>query len=287
MALVSMKEMLLKAQKEHYAVGQFNINNLEWVEAILDEAQLLQCPVILGVAEKAMKYMGGWDTVVGMVRGYIKDNHISVPVALHVDHGSSFEVCKAAIEAGFTSVMIDGSRLPLDENIATVKKVVDYAHAHDPMISVEAELGKVGGQEDDVVAESMYAVPEECVRMVKETGLDCLAPALGSVHGPYHGEPHLGFDRMEQIHQMVGVPLVLHGGSGIPNDQLRKAIDRGTCKINVNTECMQYWTKMVREILAKDPDVYDPRQIIGPAKAGIQETMKLHCEVFGCIGKVK
>ncbi|MCH3909064.1 MAG: class II fructose-1,6-bisphosphate aldolase [Bacilli bacterium] len=285
MALVSMKEMLLKAQKEHYAVGQFNINNVEWVGAILDEAELLKTPVILGVSEGAMKYMGGWHTVVGIVKGYMEDKHISVPVALHVDHGSSFEACKAAIDAGFTSVMIDGSKLPLEENIATVKKVVDYAHPRG--VSVEAELGRVGGQEDSVVAESMYAIPEECVRMVKETGIDCLAPALGSVHGPYHGEPHLGFKEMETIHEMVALPLVLHGGSGIPDNQLRMAIERGTCKINVNTECQQFWAAIVREVIAKDKDVYDPRKIIGPGKEGIKKTMHDHCVVFGCIGKAE
>jgi fructose-1,6-bisphosphate aldolase class II len=280
-----MKEMLLKAQKEHYAVGQFNINNVEWVGAILDEAELLKTPVILGVSEGAMKYMGGWHTVVGIVKGYMEDKHISVPVALHVDHGSSFEACKAAIDAGFTSVMIDGSKLPLEENIATVKKVVDYAHPRG--VSVEAELGRVGGQEDSVVAESMYAIPEECVRMVKETGIDCLAPALGSVHGPYHGEPHLGFKEMETIHEMVALPLVLHGGSGIPDNQLRMAIERGTCKINVNTECQQFWAAIVREVIAKDKDVYDPRKIIGPGKEGIKKTMHDHCVVFGCIGKAE
>ena len=285
MALVSMKEMLLKAQKEHYAVGQFNINNVEWVGAILDEAQTLKTPVSLGVSEGAMRYLGGWHTLVGMVKGYIEDKNISVPVALHVDHGSSFEVCKNAIDAGFTSVMIDGSHYPLEENIALVKKVVEYAHPRG--VSVEAELGRVGGQEDDVVAESMYAIPEECVRLVKETGIDCLAPALGSVHGPYHGEPKLGFPQMEEIHQLVGIPLVLHGGSGIPDFQLKMAIERGTCKINVNTECQQYWARIVREVIAKDKDVYDPRKIIGPGKAGIQETMRKHCEVFGCINKAE
>lgn len=285
MALENMVDMLKKAQAGHYAVGQFNINNVEWVGAILDEAETLKCPVILGVSEGAMKYMGGWHTVVGMVKGYIEDKHIDVPVALHVDHGGSFAACKAAIDAGFTSVMIDGSKLPLEENIKTVKEVVDYAHKRG--VSVEAELGRVGGQEDNVVAESMYAIPEECVRMVKETGIDCLAPALGSVHGPYHGEPHLGFDQMEKIHEMINLPLVLHGGSGIPDEQLRKAIDRGTCKINVNTECQQFWAAIVRKVIAADKDVYDPRKIIGPGKAGIQETMRTHCEVFGCIGKAK
>ena len=283
MALVNMKEMLLKAREGKYAVGQFNINNVEWTAAILDKAQELNAPVILGVTSGASTYMGGWNTVVGLVRGLIIDHNITVPVALHVDHGASFEICKAAIDAGFTSVMIDGSHHPLEENIAIVKKVVDYAHLRG--VTVEAELGKVGGQEDNVVAESMYAVPEECVRMVKETGIDCLAPALGSVHGPYHGEPKLGFKEMDTINQMVGVPLVLHGGSGIPEDQIKRAISLGTAKINVNTESQQAWTKIVREVLNKDPNVYDPRKIIGPGKKGIQEVVQAKCEIFGCINK--
>lgn len=283
MALENMVGMLGKAQEGRYAVGQFNINNVEWVGAILDKAEELKTPVILGVSEGAMRYMGGWHTVVGMVKGYIQDKNITVPVAIHLDHGSSFESCKAAIDAGFTSVMIDGSHYPLEENIALVKKVVEYAHPRG--VSVEAELGKVGGQEDDVVAETMYADPDECVRMVKETGIDCLAPALGSVHGPYHGEPKLGFKEMELIHNLVKLPLVLHGGSGIPKEQIQRAISLGTCKINVNTECQQYWARIVREVIAKDQKVYDPRKIIGPGKKGIQETMTEHCEWFGCIGK--
>ena len=283
MALVNMKEMLLKAREGKYAVGQFNINNVEWTAAILDKAQELNAPVILGVTSGASTYMGGWNTVVGLVRGLIIDHNITVPVALHVDHGASFEICKAAIDAGFTSVMIDGSHHPLEENIAIVKQVVDYAHLRG--VTVEAELGKVGGQEDNVVAESMYAVPEECVRMVKETGIDCLAPALGSVHGPYHGEPKLGFKEMDTINQMVGVPLVLHGGSGIPEDQIKRAISLGTAKINVNTETQQAWAKIVREVLNKDPNVYDPRKIIGPGKKGIQEVVQAKCEIFGCINK--
>ena len=283
MALVNMKEMLLKAREGKYAVGQFNINNVEWTAAILDKAQELNAPVILGVTSGASTYMGGWNTVVGLVRGLIIDHNITVPVALHVDHGASFEICKAAIDAGFTSVMIDGSHHPLEENIAIVKQVVDYAHLRG--VTVEAELGKVGGQEDNVVAESMYAVPEECVRMVKETGIDCLAPALGSVHGPYHGEPKLGFKEMDTINQMVGVPLVLHGGSGIPEDQIKRAISLGTAKINVNTESQQAWAKIVREVLNKDPNVYDPRKIIGPGKKGIQEDVQAKCEIFGCINK--
>ena len=283
MALVSMKEMLLKAREGKYAVGQFNINNAEWTSAILDRAQELNTPVILGVSSGAAKYMGGWNTVVGIVRGIIIDHNITVDVALHLDHGASFEVCKAAIDAGFTSVMIDGSHFPLEENIAIVKKVVDYAHLRG--VSVEAELGRVGGQEDDVIAETMYAVPEECLRLIKETGIDCLAPALGSVHGPYHGEPNLGFKEMETINNLCGVPLVLHGGSGIPDDQIKRAISLGTAKINVNTESQQAWTKIVREVIANDANVYDPRKIIGPGKKGIAEVVTAKCEVFGSIGR--
>lgn len=283
MGLVNMKEMLIKARKEHYAVGQFNINNLEWTQAILDEAQALNAPVILGVSEGAGKYMGGWTVVSAMVKAYIEAKNITVPVALHLDHGTSFEVCKAAIDAGFTSVMIDASHYPFEENIEMTKKVVEYAHARG--VSVEAELGKVGGQEDNIVAESMYADPEECKILVEKTGIDCLAPALGSVHGPYHGEPKLGFKEMAYINELLNMPLVLHGGSGIPDEQLRKAIDRGTAKINVNTESQQAWTAIVRKVLSEDSKVYDPRKIIGPGKEGIKAVVRAKCEVFGCINK--
>lgn len=290
MALENMCEMLKKAHEGHYAVGQFNINNLEWTSAILDECQELKCPVILGVSEGAAKYMGGFDTIYGMVAGYMKDNNITIPVALHVDHGSSFDVCKKAIDAGFTSVMIDASKHPLDENIRIVKEVVDYAHSQKNYVSVEAELGHVGGQEDNVVSQGvLYADKDECKKLVDVTKVDCLAPALGSVHGPYHGEPKLGFKEMEEINELVGIPLVLHGGSGIPDFQLRMAIDRGTCKINVNTECQQAFSKILREIVATtDPvKVYDPRKLLGPAKQGIKDVVKAHCEVFGCIGKAE
>ena len=283
MALVNMKEMLIAAKEGKYAIGQFNINNAEWTSAILDKAEELKTPVILGVSSGAAKYMGGWNTVVGIVRGIIIDHNITVPVALHLDHGSSFEMCKAAIDAGFTSVMIDGSHHPLEENIAMCKQVVEYAHLRG--VSVEAELGKVGGQEDDVIADTMYADPEECIRLVKETGIDCLAPALGSVHGPYKGEPKLGFEEMELIGRTCGVPLVLHGGSGIPEDQIKRSISLGTAKINVNTESQQAWTKIVREVLSTDTKVYDPRKIIGPGKKGIAAVVEEKCAIFGCNNK--
>ena len=284
MGLVNMKDMLEKARQGHYAVGQFNINNLEWTIAILDEVQKLNAPVILGVSEGAAKYMGGVDVIVGMVKGYMKDANITVPVALHVDHGSSFDFCKKAIDAGFTSVMIDASKHELEENIRITKEVVDYAHAHG--VTVEAELGHVGGQEDNVVSQGvLYADPNECVKLVNETKIEDLAPALGSVHGPYHGEPKLGFKEMAEIAGLVKMPLVLHGGSGIPDYQIKKAIECGTCKINVNTECQMAFTKIVREVVAKDSEVYDPRKVIGPGKEGIKEVVREKCEIFGCINK--
>lgn len=287
MALENMVGMLNKAFKEHYAVGQFNINNVEWTSAILEEAEKTKTPVILGVTTSAAKYMGGWHTVVGMVKGLMEDLKITVPVALHVDHGPTVKDCKDAIDAGFTSVMIDASHYPLEENIRIVKEVTDYAHSRPNYVSVEAELGRVGGQEDFVVAESAYAIPEECVRLVKETGVDCLAPALGSVHGPYHGEPKLGFKEMKEIAELVNIPLVLHGGSGIPNDQLRMAIDRGTSKININTECQMAWTKIVREVLSTNDKVYDPRKIIGPGREGIKQVFIDKVTVFGSLGKAE
>ena len=287
MALENMVGMLNKAFKEHYAVGQFNINNVEWTSAILEEAEKTKTPVILGVTTSAAKYMGGWHTVVGMVKGLMEDLKITVPVALHVDHGPTVKDCKDAIDAGFTSVMIDASHYPLEENIRIVKEVTDYAHSRPNYVSVEAELGRVGGQEDFVVAESAYAIPEECVRLVKETGVDCLAPALGSVHGPYHGKPKLGFKEMKEIAGLVNIPLVLHGGSGIPNDQLRMAIDRGTSKININTECQMAWTKIVREVLSTNDKVYDPRKIIGPGREGIKQVFIDKVTVFGSLGKAE
>lgn len=287
MALENMVGMLNKAFKEHYAVGQFNINNVEWTSAILEEAEKTKTPVILGVTTSAAKYMGGWHTVVGMVKGLMEDLKITVPVALHVDHGPTVKDCQDAIDAGFTSVMIDASHYPLEENIRIVKEVTDYAHSRPNYVSVEAELGRVGGQEDFVVAESAYAIPEECVRLVKETGVDCLAPALGSVHGPYHGEPKLGFKEMKEIAGLVNIPLVLHGGSGIPNDQLRMAIDRGTSKININTECQMAWTKIVREVLSTNDKVYDPRKIIGPGREGIKQVFIDKVTVFGSLGKAE
>lgn len=282
MSLVNMKEMLIKAKDNQYAVGQFNINNLEWTQAILEVAQENNSPVILGVSEGAAKYMGGFYTVVCMVKGLMKDKDISVDVAIHLDHGSSFEKCKEAIDAGFTSVMIDGSKHPIDKNIEITKQVVDYAKKRN--VTVEAEVGVVGGEEDGVIGEGViYASKEECIRITKESGIDCLAPALGSVHGEYKGEPKLGFDEMAEINEATDLPLVLHGGSGIPDFQIQKAIDRGTAKINVNTECQQAFTKTVREVLNADAKVYDPRKYIKPGKESIKKVVFEKMKLFKSI----
>ena len=284
MPLVSMTEMLNKALEGKYAVGQFNINNLEWTQGILAAAEEEKSPVILGVSEGAARHMGGFKTVVMMVQGLLEDMNITVPVAIHLDHGSSFDKCKQAIDAGFTSVMIDASHHPFEENVETTKAVVEYAHAKG--VSVEAELGTVGGQEDDVVAEGViYADPQECKELVEKTGIDCLAPALGSVHGPYKGEPNLGFAEMEEIKNLTNMPLVLHGGTGIPLADIQKSISLGTSKINVNTENQIAFTKKVREVLAADAEAYDPRKYMVPGREAIKATVIGKIREFGSNGK--
>ncbi|MDJ1112022.1 MULTISPECIES: class IIb fructose-bisphosphate aldolase FdaB [Macrococcus] len=284
MPLVSMKEMLIKAKEGGYAVGQYNLNNLEFTQAILGASQEENAPVILGVSEGAAKYMGGFYTVVKMVEGLLEDMKITVPVAIHLDHGSSFENCKAAIDAGFTSVMIDASHHSFEENVEITKKVVEYAHSKG--VSVEAELGRVGGQEDDVVSDGVvYADAKECQELVEKTGIDCLAPALGSVHGPYKGEPNLGFKEMEEIGNATGLPLVLHGGTGIPTKDIERSISLGTAKINVNTENQIASAKAVRDTLNNDPDVYDPRKYLGPAREAIKATVIGKIKEFGTSNK--
>lgn len=283
MGLVSMTEMLKKAQEGKYAVGQFNINNLEWTQAILQAAKESNSPVILGVSEGAAKYQGGFKVVAAMVKALVETMEVEQPVALHLDHGQSFENCKAAIDAGFTSVMIDGSHHSIEKNIEMSKEVVEYAHARN--CSVEAEVGTVGGEEDGVIGGIQYADAQECLRIVKEANVDALAAALGSVHGEYVGEPVLGFTEMQEISELTGAPLVLHGGSGIPTDQIKKSIELGHAKINVNTECQQVWTAAVRETLKTNDKVYDPRKVIGPGKEAIVKVVKEKMEEFGSTNK--
>jgi fructose-bisphosphate aldolase, class II len=288
MTLVSMKQMLNDALAGGYAVGQFNLNNLEFTQAILQAAQEERTPVILGVSEAYIPYMGGLPCIAGMVRSLIEYYDITVPVALHLDHGSTYEVCIRALHAGFTSVMIDASHHSLEENIAVTQRVTEAAHVLGA--TVEAELGRITGREDDLVvdeAEGMYAVTEDCVRLVRETGIDCLAPALGSVHGPYRGQPKLGFERMDEIRRLTGLPLVLHGGSGLPEEEIRQAISLGTSKINVNTDNQFACTQAIRTYLEEHPAAYDPRNYLNPAKAAIKASVQAKIQLFGSAGKAE
>lgn len=280
--LENMKNMLEKAKKGKYAVPHLNINNLEWAKYILEECQELNSPVILGVSEGAAKYMGGYNVITGMVNGLLKDLNITIPVALHLDHGSSFETCKKAIDAGFSSVMIDGSKLNLEDNIKVTKEVIAYAESKN--VSVEAEIGCIGGSEDGVSNEILHAKTEDCVKIVNETNLCTLAPALGSVHGIYKGEPNLNFERMKEISEKTNLPLVLHGGTGIPDDKIKMAISCGISKINVNTELQLAWHGALKEFVLNN-DVYDPRKVIGSGELAIKEAVKAKVILFGSNNK--
>lgn len=281
--LVNMREILLKAKEGKYAVPQFNINNLEWTKFILEECNNLNSPVILGVSEGAAKYMGGYKVVTNMVNALIETLNINIPVVIHLDHGSSFESCKSAIDSGFTSVMIDASKFNLEENIKITNEVVKYAKERN--VSVEAEIGHIGGNEDGVTGGILYADKEECKILVKETGIDTLAPALGSAHGLYKGEPKLELNLMKEISEETNLPLVLHGGTGIPDYQIKKAIECGTCKINLNTELQVAWAKGVRELLDNNKEVYDPRKIIKAGEQNIKNVIKDKVNLLGCLNK--
>ena len=285
--LVSAKEMLTKAKEGKYAVGQFNINNLEWTKAILQTAQENNSPVILGVSEGAGKYMGGWDVVVGMVNGLLKDMKITVPVALHIDHGT-YEGAKAVIEAGFSSVMFDGSHYPIDENIEKTKEII--ALASEKGISVEAEVGAIGGEEDGVVGNGEVADPDEC-KMIADLGVTMLAAGIGNIHGKYPANwKGLNFEVLAKIQEKTpGVPLVLHGGTGIPADMIKKAISLGVSKINVNTECQLAFAEATRKYIEAGKDLegkgFDPRKLLAPGTQAIKDTVKEKMELFGSIDK--
>ena len=274
-----MNQMLKKAKEEHYAVPHFNINNLEWTKFILEECNELNVPVILGVSEGAVKYMGSYLVVADMVKALVKSLNIKIPVCLHLDHGSSLESCISAIDAGFSSVMIDGSRLPLEENIKITKDVVSYAHERG--ISVEAEVGHIGTTEDNMTKEETNATLEDCQILYENTDIDALAAALGSVHGFYKKEANLDFETMELINKSLPVPLVLHGGTGIPDDKIRMAISKGISKININTELQSVWSKAVRKYLLENEDVYDPRKIISSGEAAMKERISEIVTLFG------
>ena len=281
--LVSAKEMLTKAKEGKYAVGQFNINNLEWTKAILQTAQENNSPVILGVSEGAGKYMGGWDVVVGMVNGLLKDMKITVPVALHIDHGT-YEGAKAVIEAGFSSVMFDGSHYPIEENIEKTKEII--ALASEKGISVEAEVGAIGGEEDGVVGNGEVADPDEC-KMIADLGVTMLAAGIGNIHGKYPANwKGLNFEVLAKIQEKTpGVPLVLHGGTGIPADMIKKAISLGVSKINVNTECQLAFAEATRKYIEAGKDLegkgFDPRKLLAPGTQAIKDTVKEKMELFG------
>ena len=285
--LVSAKEMLTKAKEGHYAVGQFNINNLEWTKAILLTAEELKSPVILGVSEGAGKYMCGYKTVVGMVNGMIEELGITVPVALHLDHGS-YEGALKCIEAGFSSVMFDGSHYPIEENIEKTKELVRITG--EKGISLEAEVGSIGGEEDGVVGMGECADPKEC-KMIADLGVTMLAAGIGNIHGKYpENWAGLSFETLDAVSKEVGdMPLVLHGGTGIPADMIQKAISLGVSKINVNTECQLAFAAATRKYIEEGKDQtgkgFDPRKLLAPGFEGIKATVKEKMELFGSVGK--
>lgn len=285
--LVSAEEMLKKAKAGHYAVGQFNINNLEWTKSILLTAQELKSPVILGVSEGAGKYMCGYKTVVGMVNGMLEELKITVPVALHLDHGS-YEGAKACIEAGFSSVMFDGSHYSIEENVEKTKELVGICKERG--ISLEAEVGAIGGEEDGVIGAGECADPKEC-KMVADLGVTMLAAGIGNIHGKYPANwAGLSFETLDAIQKETGeMPLVLHGGTGIPADMIKKAITLGVSKINVNTECQLAFQEATRAYIEAGKDLegkgFDPRKLLAPGAEAIKKTVKEKMELFGSVGK--
>ncbi len=285
--LVSAAEMLKKAKAGHYAVGQFNINNLEWTKAILQAAEECKSPVILGVSEGAGKYMAGYKTVVGMVSAMVEEMNITVPVALHLDHGS-YEGAKKCIEAGFSSVMFDGSHYGIEENIEKTKEIIELAHGLG--ISVEAEVGSIGGEEDGVVGAGEVADPNEC-KLIADLGVDMLAAGIGNIHGVYPANwAGLNFEALDKIQEKTGtMPLVLHGGTGIPDEMIAKAIDLGVSKINVNTECQLVFAAATREYIEAGKDQsgkgFDPRKLLAPGAAAIKAKVIEKMQLFGSVGK--
>lgn len=276
--LVNSKEILEKAKQGNYAVPHFNINNLEWTRYILEEMQELNSGVILGVSEGAIKYMGGVNVVTNLVKSLIKDLNIQIDVVLHLDHGSSFEICQKCIDAGFTSVMIDASHHPLLKNIEITKKVVEYAH--DKNVTVEAEIGQIGGTEDGMEGKNYNAKLEDVIALVNSTHIDSVAPALGSVHGLYKGKPNLDFITMKKISENVSIPLVLHGGTGIPDNLIQEAIKNGINKININTELQIAWANEVRKFLKENETVYDPRKVISSGEKAVKNVVKEKTKLF-------
>ena len=283
MPLVTTKEMFEKSMKEGFAIGAFNVNNMEIIQAIIEAAEETQSPVILQASQGALKY-AGIEYISALAK--LAAEKATVPVALHLDHGTDFEQIMLCIRNGFTSVMIDGSKYVLDENIAITKKVVEVAHSVG--VSVEAELGKIGGTEDDIVVserEATFTDPLEAKRFVEETGVDSLAIAIGTAHGPYKGEPKLDFNRLKEIRSAIDTCIVLHGSSGVPEAALKEAIDLGVSKINIDTDVRMAFAKGVKDAIAAKPEEYDPRKLLGPAKEEMKKVIKEKMEIFGSVGK--
>lgn len=276
--LVNAKRVLKRAKNNRYAIPQFNINNLEWTKYILEACQEVQFPVILGVSEGACNYMGGYNTVANMVKGLLKDLKINIPVVLHLDHGSSVKSCKKAIKSGFTSVMLDFSKETLEQNILNTKKVVNYAKLYNA--SVEAEIGCIGGIEDDKSKLTRYASLAESIEMVKRTKINMLAAAVGTIHGLSKGTEKIDFELIKEISKNTRVPLVLHGGTGVSKTKIIKAINCGIHKININTGLQISWNKAIRKYIINNKDVYDPRKIIGSGEQAIKATVKEIINVF-------
>ncbi|MEB7781391.1 MULTISPECIES: class II fructose-1,6-bisphosphate aldolase [Mammaliicoccus] len=267
-----MNTFIRKAKESHYAIPQINVNGLIWIECILKAAEKTRSPIILGTTDKVIEFLGGYDFICKTIKHKIESMDITVPVIIHLDHGLSIEGCKQAVDAGYDSVMFDGSKLPIEENIAKTKEIVDYAHKHN--VIVEGEVGAIGGNEDGVIGNVQYARLEDCIRLAKEANLDTLAPALGSVHGKYQGEPNLGFKEMEEIQEAIDIPLVLHGASGISDEDLVKAIKLGHAKINFNTEINIAWSNQLRQTLTEDQNIFNPQQILSPSKKVMQDTVE-------------
>jgi len=281
--LVSGKELFQAAKQGGYAVGAFNVNNMEIVQAILEAAEEEKSPVFLQASQGAIKY-AGIEYIVALAR--TEAEKAKVPVALNLDHGTSFTQVVQCIRHGFTAVMIDGSKYPFEENIAITQKVIEIAHPCG--VSVEAELGKIGGTEDDITvsdAEAAFTDPQEAAEFVERTKVDALAIAIGTAHGVYKGEPKLDFARLEKIRNAVDIPLVLHGASGVPEDAIRKAVPLGICKINIDTELRQAFTKGVQQVVLNNPKEYDPRKLLGPAREEMKQVVKAKMRLFGCAGR--
>ncbi|MBO4600849.1 MAG: class II fructose-bisphosphate aldolase [Bacilli bacterium] len=278
---MNFKEIILKAKEENYAIPQFNINNLEWAKYILEVCEEEKSPVFLGVSQGAAKYMGGFNVVVGMVNGLKKDLNITVPVILHLDHASTFELCKNAVDAGFDSIMFDGSKYSYEDNVKITNEVKSYLNNQ----IFEAEIGKIGGEEDGVADEKLFTSLDEAKDFISKTNIDMLAPALGSVHGIYKGEPNIQINVMREISNETNLPLVLHGGSGLPDEVIKECVANGITKVNFNTDLQIAWHNDVVEFIKNNEDVYDPRKVISSGEIALKSVVRKYIQILNSKGK--